>query len=211
MSESTSSENEMGNIVSGAKDLLSSSVHRPEGDKEEEAGQDIPSETEQSSTTEPETVPEQPSTSDKQQSPVDIKDTKSSTSTSTTPKLQHNGSTDSGCDGSGGGGKQQCNNNNIPISDFLLRELLFSRGYSFPIRNKEEDEDDVILDEETRDSFPDEEEEDDLTILDMFIIKPESFKFKNRYNNNKKNNKRKRWFRSKKQRKADGKIHYIIF
>ena len=58
---SNNNKNEMGNIVSGSKDILSSSIHWPEGNKEEETGQNILIKTEQSdSSTESETMPEQP-------------------------------------------------------------------------------------------------------------------------------------------------------
>ena len=209
MSESTTNKNEMGNIVSGSKDLLSSSLHRSEGNKEEETGQVVPIETEQSdsSSTEPETVPEQSSTSDKQQpSTGDKKDTESTTNT---PKLQHDGSTESKSDGSGGG-ERRATTDSISFNDLFLK-LLFSRGFNSNNSNKEKD--DVILDEDTHNSFPD---ENDFSILDMLILErytePESFRFKNRYHNNKKKkNKRKRWYKSKKQRKPNGKIHYIIF
>ena len=52
------------------------------------------------------------------------------------------------------------------------------------------------------------DEDTSFSILEMFVIKPETFKNKNR--TNKKKNKRKRWFRSKKQRKPNGKFHYIV-
>ena len=212
MSESTTNKNEMGNIVSGSKDLLSSSLHRSEGNKEEETGQVVPIETEQSdsSSTEPEIVPEQSSTSDKQQpSTGDKKDTESTTNT---PKLQHDGSTESKSDGSGGGGGGGTESK-ISFNDLFLK-LLLSRGFNSNNNDSNKEKDDVILDEDTHNSFPD---ENDFSILDMLILErytePESFRFKNRYHKNKKKkkNKRKRWYKSKKQRKPNGKIHYIIF
>ena len=105
MSEETplSSENEMGNIVSGSKDLLSSSVHWPEGTEEKKAGEVIPGKEEQSGAAESETVPEQPSRGDQQQPSGDGEEPKSEDpkpSTSVPPELQHDRSTES--DGSGG-------------------------------------------------------------------------------------------------------------
>ena len=219
MSEETpiTSENEMGNIVSGSKDLLSSSVHWPEGTEEKKAGEVLPGKEEQPGAAESETVPEQPSRGDQQQ-PTGNREDKESEDTKSSPissELQHNRSTES--DGSGGEQdkqqqQQQRNSNNTSIWDFLVRDIIRKQCEAWDNLSKgghdepSEDEDDLIIDEETRESYP--IDEDNLTILDMFIIKPESVKFKNR--NNKKKNKKKKWFRSKKQRKPNGKMHYII-
>ena len=73
-------------------------------------------------------------------------------------------------------------------------------------QHSSEDEGDLTIEVEEEEYHP--IVTDDFSILDMFIIKPESVKIKNR--NNKKKNKKKKWFRSKKQRKPNGKMHYII-
>ena len=219
MSEETplSSENEMGNIVSGSKDLLSSSVHWPEGTEEKKAGEVIPGKEEQSGAAESETVPEQPSGGDQQQPTGDGEEPKPEDpkpSTSIPPELQHDGSTESD------GGKrdeqqqQQQNSNNTSIWDFLVRDIIRKQCEAWDNISKRrcakpdesEAEDDLTLEVEEEEYHP--IIKDDLTILDMFIIKPESVKIKNR--NNKKKNKKKKWFRSKKQRKPNGKMHYII-
>lgn len=220
MSEETplSSENEMGNIVSGSKDLLSSSVHWLEGTEEKKAGEVIPGKEEQSGAAESETVPEQSSGGDQQQPSGNGEDTKSEDSkpSSSSSELQHDGPTESD------GGKrdeqqqqqQQRNSNNTSIWDFLVRDIIRKQCEAWDNISKRrcakpdesEAEDDLTLEVEDEEYHP--IIKDDLTILDMFIIKPESVKIKNR--NNKKKNKKKKWFRSKKQRKPNGKMHYII-
>ena len=215
MSEETplSSENEMGNIVSGSKDLLSSSVHWPEGTEEKKAGEVIPGKEEQPGAAKSETVPEQSSGGDQQQPSGNGEDTKSEDTKSPTisSELQHDGSTES--DGSGRERdkqqQQQQQDNESSIWDFLVRDIIRKQCEAWNNLTKggqsesSEDEGDLILEEEYHPII-----KDDLTILDMFIIKPESVKIKNR--NNKKKNKKKKWFRSKKQRKPNGKMHYII-
>lgn len=222
MSEETplSSENEMGNIVSGSKDLLSSSVHWPEGTEEKKAGEVIPGKEEQSGATESETVPEQSSRGDQQQPSGNREDKESENTKSPTisSELQHDGSTES--DGSGGERdeqqqqQQQRDNDKSSIWDFLIRDIIRKQCEAWDNISKRrcakpdesEAEDDLTLEVEDEEYHP--IIKDDLTILDMFIIKPESVKIKNR--NNKKKNKKKKWFRSKKQRKPNGKMHYII-
>ena len=210
-------EDDMGNIVSGGKDLLSSSLHWPEGTEEEKSGESLPGKEEQPGTTESETVPEQSSGGDQQQSTGNREDKESEDpkpSTSIPPELQHDGSTES--DGSGGKRdeqQQQQQRDKSSIWDFLVRDIIRKQCEAWDNLTKgrqsdpSEDEGDLTIEVE-------EEEEyhpivtDDFSILDMFIIKPESVKIKNR--NNKKKNKKKKWFRSKKQRKPNGKMHYIV-
>ena len=96
-------EDDMGNIVSGGKDLLSSSLHRPEGTEEEKGGEGLPGKEEQSGAAESETIPEQSSGGNQQQPTGDGEEPKSENpkpSTSISPELQHDRSTES--DGSGG-------------------------------------------------------------------------------------------------------------
>ena len=220
MSEETplSSENEMGNIVSGSKDLLSSSVHWPEGTEEKKAGEVIPGKEEQPGAAKSETVPEQPSRGDQQQPTGNREDKESEDSKPSSSELQHNRSTES--DGSGGERdeqqqqQQQQDNDKSSIWDFLIRDIIRKQCEAWDNISKRrcakpdesEAEDDLTLEVEDEEYHP--IIKDDLTILDMFIIKPESVKIKNR--NNKKKNKKKKWFRSKKQRKPNGKMHYII-
>lgn len=213
-------EDDMGNIVSGGKDLLSSSLHWPEGTEEEKSGESLPGKEEQPGTTESETVPEQSSGGDQQQPSGDREEPKPEDpkpSSSISPELQHDRSTES--DGSGGGERdkqqQQQQRDESSIWDFLVRDIIRKQCEAWDNLTKgrqseqqpSEDEGDLTIEVE-------EEEEyhpiikDDLTILDMFIIKPQSVKIKNR--NNKKKNKKKKWFRSKKQRKPNGKMHYIV-
>ena len=212
-------EDDMGNIVSGGKDLLSSSLHWPEGTEEEKGGESLPGKEEQPGAAESETVPEQSSRGGDQQQPTGDReepkpeDPKPSTSV-IPPELQHDRSTES--DGSGGERdkqQQQQQRDESSIWDFLVRDIIRKQCEAWDNLTKggqhdsSEDEGDLTIEVE-------EEEEyhpivkDDLTILDMFIIKPESVKIKNR--NNKKKNKKKKWFRSKKQRKPNGKMHYIV-
>ena len=211
-------EDDMGNIVSGGKDLLSSSLHWPEGTEEEKGGESLPGKEEQPGTTESETVPEQSSGGDQQQPTGNgeepkPEDPKPSTSV-IPPELQHDRSTES--DGSGGERdkqQQQQQRDESSIWDFLVRDIIRKQCEAWDNLTKgghadeDKEEGDLTIEVE-------EEEEyhpivkDDLTILDMFIIKPESVKIKNR--NNKKKNKKKKWFRSKKQRKPNGKMHYIV-
>ena len=212
-------EDDMGNIVSGGKDLLSSSLHWPEGTEEEKSGESLPGKEEQPGAAESETVPEQSSGGDQQQPSGNREDKESEDtkpSTSVPPELQHDRSTES--DGSGGERdkqQQQQQRDESSIWDFLVRDIIRKQCEAWdnltkggqPEQHSSEDEGDLTIEVE-------EEEEyhpivtDDFSILDMFIIKPESVKIKNR--NNKKKNKKKKWFRSKKQRKPNGKMHYII-
>ena len=212
-------EDDMGNIVSGGKDLLSSSLHWPEGTEEEKSGESLPGKEEQPGTTESETVPEQSSGGDQQQPSGDREEPKPEdpkpSSSVISPELQHDRSTES--DGSGGGERdkqqQQQQRDESSIWDFLVRDIIRKQCEAWDNLTKgghadeDKDEGDLTIEVE-------EEEEyhpivkDDLTILDMFIIKPESVKIKSR--NNKKKNKKKKWFRSKKQRKPNGKMHYIV-
>ena len=218
MSEETplSSENEMGNIVSGSKDLLSSSVHWPEGTEEKKAGEVIPGKEEQSGAAESETVPEQSSRGDQQQPSGDREEPKSENpkpSTSIPPELQHDRSTES--DGSGGERdkqQQQQQQDKSSIWDFLIRDIIRKQCEAWDNLTKgghadeDKEEGDLTIEVEEEKYHP--IVTDDFSILDMFIIKPESVKIKSR--NNKKKNKKKKWFRSKKQRKPNGKMHYII-
>lgn len=210
-------EDDMGNIVSGGKDLLSSSLHWPEGTEEEKGGESLPGKEEQPGAAESETVPEQSSRGDQQQPTGNGKEPKPEDpkpSTSIPPELQHDGSTES--DGSGGKRdeqQQQQQRDKSSIWDFLVRDIIRKQCEAWDNLTKgrqsdpSEDEGDLTIEVE-------EEEEyhpiitDDFSILDMFIIKPESVKIKSR--NNKKKNKKKKWFRSKKQRKPNGKMHYIV-
>ena len=211
-------EDDMGNIVSGGKDLLSSSLHWPEGTEEEKGRESLPGKEEQPGAAESETVPEQPSRGDQQQPSGNREDKESENTKSPTisSELQHNGSTESD------GGKrdeqqqqqQQRDNDKSSIWDFLIRDIIRKQCEAWDNISKRrcakpdesEAEDDLTLEVEEEEYHP--IIKDDLTILDMFIIKPESVKIKNR--NNKKKNKKKKWFRSKKQRKPNGKMHYII-
>ena len=211
-------EDDMGNIVSGGKDLLSSSLHWPEGTEEEKSGESLPGKEEQPGTTESETVPEQSSGGDQQQPTGDREEPKPEDpkpSSSISPELQHDRSAES--DGSGGGGErdkqqQQQQRDESSIWDFLIRDIIRKQCEAWDNLTKggqsdpSEDEGDLTIEVEEEEYHP--IVKDDLTILDMFIIKPESVKIKNR--NNKKKNKKKKWFRSKKQRKPNGKMHYII-
>lgn len=211
-------EDDMGNIVSGGKDLLSSSLHWPEGTEEEKSGESLPGKEEQPGTTESETVPEQSSGGDQQQPTGDREEPKPEDpkpSSSISPELQHDRSAES--DGSGGGGErdkqqQQQQRDESSIWDFLIRDIIRKQCEAWDNLTKggqsdpSEDEGDLTIEVEEEEYHP--IVKDDLTILDMFIIKPESVKIKNR--NNKKKNKKKKWLRSKKQRKPNGKMHYII-
>ena len=209
-------EDDMGNIVSGGKDLLSSSLHWPEGTEEEKGGESLPGKEEQPGAAESETVPEQSSRGDQQQPSGDREEPKSENpkpSTSIPPELQHDRSTES--DGSGGeqDQQQQQQRDKSSIWDFLVRDIIrkqceawdnLTKGGQPEQQQPSEDEGDLTLEIEEYHPI----NTDDFSILDMFIIKPESVKIKNR--NNKKKNKKKKWFRSKKQRKPNGKMHYIV-
>ena len=211
-------EDDMGNIVSGGKDLLSSSLHWPEGTEEKKSGESLPGKEEQPGTTESETVPEQSSGGDQQQPTGNgeepkPEDPKPSTSV-IPPELQHDRSTES--DGSGGerDKQQQQQRDESSIWDFLVRDIIRKQCEAWdnltkggqPEQQPSEDEGDLTIGVEEEEYHP--IVTDDFSILDMFIIKPESVKIKSR--NNKKKNKKKKWFRSKKQRKPNGKMHYIV-
>lgn len=237
MSEEITVENEMGNIVSGSKDILSSLVHRPEGVEEEKAGEVLSGETEQSDKTESESIPEWSTSDDKQQSTGDREDKDIGDTKSTSTELQYNRSTE--CDGSGRGDRdseqqqqqqqrggeqhqqqcQQCEQcGKCDECEQLFWEIIKRQQEAWDkyTSTDKEGEGDVIIDENTcsfindlDNDSEDETDDEQLSIVSTFIIHPNAFKLKDR--DNKKKNKSKKWFRNKKVRKGNGKIQYIIF
>ena len=208
--ETDNIENEMGNSVSGSKDILHSIVPGPEGDQKEKTEEVHTDDNILSTDRESESVPEQSTGSDQQQPTVDRKDDKPKDTDTTSSELQHDGPTESGSSSNTKSeqpgthnrrNKQQCNS---LFWNFIQRQQEAWDKYAKSDNNRCEDKD-VIMDENTRSGFP-ARSDDYIPILDMFVINPNALKFKNR--RNKKKNKKK-WH--KKWNKHNGnKIQYII-
>ena len=210
MSDKTDNENEMGNIVSGGKDILHSIVPGPEGNQEKKT-EELHSDN-NSTSAESEPLPEQPSRSDQQQSTGNRKDGESKDTNPSSSELQHDGSTDSSR-GDGNTGEESSSTSGEHCCcggecDCILWNFIKRQQDAWDKLATKDKEDMIIVDENTRVDYPSDEE--CISLVDMFVINPNVLKVKNRDNKKKKSKKnKKKWFGNKKSK--NGKVHYIIF
>ena len=207
MSDKTDNENEMGNIVSGGKDILHSIVPGPEGNQEKKT-EELHSDNNNSTSAESEPLPEQPSRSDQQQSTGNREDGESKDTNPSSSELQHDGSTEpsrgdgnTGEESSSSSGEHCCCGGEC---DCILWNFIKRQQEAWDKLATKDKEDMIIVYENTRVDYPSDEE--CISLVDMFVINPNVLKVKNR--DNKKKSKKK-WFGNKKSK--NGKVHYIIF